>query len=618
MAHSPFHDTDPFRVEQRGIDFVGHEERWASPRDIAALWAGVSTNVQYFVYGAILPVFGLPVWAAVAVVLLGNLSYLLLAVASLQGPIAGTTTFTISRASFGVQGSRVMSFSNWITQLGFETEGLLLIVGATVTLLSMANIAVGDVGRVLIIVAATTLMVVLPYFGHATMVKVLRFLIAPFVVAYLGLVIFISGDITLNAVNGSASDWKTLSLALAFSFTLAGLSWTENGNDYTRYLPPTASRPAMVSWLFGATAIPQVLTMLVGFFTVAALPASPDWLSANPFGAFLNSHHGAAAHHVVPSWFVVVFLVLAITQLFAINSLDLYSSGVSLQAMGLRLKRYQAVLLDGVIAGTLTTWVTFASTFADYMRTFVGVVIIWITPWLAIYLTDWLVRRRHYDALGLQNTTSSGRYYGYRGVNWNAMSALLVGMALAVAAYAKPFGSVGFPPKWMSPISGLWGWYDEGSLFGGLVDLSIPLGFSAAALIYFLLDRDAGYIAHQESGQPLRIVATRTPLIATSLAALWTFALVLLAPTTTSSLVGLVVGAGVIGVLGTSSRASNAGRDVISTAGVLTLIVTTGLVSYHRAGRWWILPITLAALLFVSRWCVPTTKSQVSPSCATD
>ena len=36
MAHSPFHDTDPFRVEQRGIDFVGHDERWASPRDIAA------------------------------------------------------------------------------------------------------------------------------------------------------------------------------------------------------------------------------------------------------------------------------------------------------------------------------------------------------------------------------------------------------------------------------------------------------------------------------------------------------------------------------------------------------------------------------------------------------
>ncbi|MBU6233923.1 MAG: cytosine permease, partial [Acidobacteria bacterium] len=504
MTQKSFHDTDAFRVEQRGIDFVGHDERWASPRDIASLWAGVSTNIQYFVYGAILPVFGLPVWTAVLVVLLGNLSYVLLAVASLQGPTAGTTTFTITRASFGVRGSRVMSFSNWITQLGFETEGLLLIVGATVTLLSMANVAVTNAGKVVIIVCATACMVVLPYFGHATMVRVLRYLIAPFVLVYLGLLIFISGDITLSVVDGSASDWKTLSLALAFSFTLAGLSWTENGNDYTRYLPQTTSRTAIVRWLFGATAIPQVLTMLVGFFTVAAFPVGPEWLSANPFGAFTT------AHHVVPSWFVVIFLVLAITQLFAINSLDLYSSGVSLQAMGLRLRRYQAVLLDGVIAGALTTWVTFASTFADYMRTFVGVVIIWITPWLAIYLTDWLLRRRHYHDTDLHDTSSTGRYYGFWGVNWNALSALIVGMSLAVAAYAKPFGAVGFPPKWMSPITGAFGWYDEGSMFGGLADFSIPLGFAAAALVYYVLDRDAGYIAHQESGRPQHIVTTRT------------------------------------------------------------------------------------------------------------
>jgi len=31
---------------------------------------------------------------------------------------------------------------------------------------------------------------------------------------------------------------------------------------------------------------------------------------------------------------VVIFLLFAITQLFGINSLDMYSSGVTLQAMG--------------------------------------------------------------------------------------------------------------------------------------------------------------------------------------------------------------------------------------------------------------------------------------------
>lgn len=606
MALSEFHDTEAFRVEQRGIDFVGHHERWARPRDIASLWAGVSVNVQYFVYGAILPVFGLPLWTAIAVILIGNLSYLLLAVASLQGPVAGTTTFTISRASFGVRGSRVMSFSNWITQLGFETEGLLLIVGAVVTLCTMGGVHVTTSLKIAIIVSATVLMVILPLFGHATMVRVLRWLIAPFVVAYAALTFFISGHISTAAIDGRANDWQTLSLALAFSFTLAGLSWTENGNDYTRYLPANAKKSSVVGWLFAATAVPQVLTMLVGFFTVAAFPVNSDWLSANPFNAFLSAHH-ETAQDVVPAWFVVAFLVMAVTQLFAINSLDLYSSGVSLQAMGLRLRRYQAVVLDGVIAGTLTTWVTFASTFADFMRTFVGVVIIWITPWLAIYLTDWLVRRQRYDVDALQDTSPTGRYFGHHGVNWNAVSALLVGMALALAAYAKPFGTVNFPTQWMSPLAGHFGWYEESGQWGGLVDFSIPLGFFAAALTYYLLDRDSGYIASQESGRALVVVPTRTPRLATGLAAAWTVAQ-LWQPSTTGQLVGFTVGVLLTVALGAVGRRDNSGRDLITTASVVALIVTSGSVSYHHAGAWWIPSLVLALAMVFSRWVVPSTK----------
>ena len=62
-----------------------------------------------------------------------------------------------------------------------------------------------------------------------------------------------------------------------------------------------------------------------------------------PLPAFLG-HQSA-----IPAWFVVVFLIFAMVQLFAINSLDLYSSGVTLQALGLRVKRYQAVIIDSVI-----------------------------------------------------------------------------------------------------------------------------------------------------------------------------------------------------------------------------------------------------------------------------
>ena len=93
-----------FRVEQRGIEYVPEGERWATPRDLFGMWAGASVSFEYLVYGAVLMTFGFTFGQAVLLILVGNLSYLLLGVCSLQGPEAGTTTFTINRAGFGPNG----------------------------------------------------------------------------------------------------------------------------------------------------------------------------------------------------------------------------------------------------------------------------------------------------------------------------------------------------------------------------------------------------------------------------------------------------------------------------------------------------------------------------------
>ena len=90
---------------------------------------------------------------------------------------------------------------------------------------------------------------------------------------------------------------------------------------------------------------------------------------------------------------MVVFLLFAMVQLFAINSLDLYSSGVTLQALGVQVKRYQAVLIDSVIACVVTIYAVFNSSFSTYLKDFVDLVIVWIAPWVAIYLVDWAMRR---------------------------------------------------------------------------------------------------------------------------------------------------------------------------------------------------------------------------------
>jgi hypothetical protein len=55
------------------------------------------------------------------------------------GPRAGTTAFAISRASFGPNGNRMPSFFNWVTQVGFEIEGIALVVLAAIALAAKAG-----------------------------------------------------------------------------------------------------------------------------------------------------------------------------------------------------------------------------------------------------------------------------------------------------------------------------------------------------------------------------------------------------------------------------------------------------------------------------------------------
>jgi purine-cytosine permease-like protein len=497
---------DPaFRIEQRGIDFVPESERWATPRNIGAMWAGSAFNVEYFIYGALLMGFGFSFYTALSIIIIGNLSFFLLGLASLQGPEAGTTAFTISRAAFGTQGSRIVSFFNWITQLGFETEGLILIVGATIVLFQMAGMHVSSPLKVVFIILAAAIQAVMPYFGHATMVKVLRGLIIPFGAIFILLAIF---DLKHGSASfkGFGGGWQLYSAGIAFAIALSGLGWTECGNDYTRYLPRDAKKGSIVGWIFVCSAIPEIIIMTLGAATYTFLSSkvqSADWNGANPLEALRNQS-------LIPNWVVVLFLLFAIVQLFGINSLDLYSSGVSLQALGLRLKRYQAVVLDSILACALTIWAEFQSTFSLYMKEFVGVIIVWIAPWFAIMFVDWLLRKYRYNAQELQRRDSDGLYFvGRTGVNWNAIAAFVVGLVCATLAFSKAPPPVNFPFHWMTPVSNHYGGACAGSLVHGVctagwyggADFSVPTGIILAGLVYFVLEKLTGNVQRQVARQ---------------------------------------------------------------------------------------------------------------------
>jgi purine-cytosine permease-like protein len=267
---------------------------------------------------------------------------------------------------------------------------------------------------------------------------------------------------------------------LAFVIVLSGLGWAECGNDYSRYLPSEASRRSIVCWVVAGTALPQIALMLlgcaVGTYTAGALAGG------DPFQAFVTPHV-----HVFATGFVTPFLLVGIVQLFAVNSLDLYSSGVTLQALGIRIARWQAVFVDTAICLALTSYAVFDSSFSTLLKDFVDLVVVWIAPWVAIFLSDWALRRFRYSSIGLQQSDARSPYYGSRGISWPGIVAQVVGMAAALECLAADFQM----PAWLHAANFELG----GHLAGEGADFSVFAGMTAAAVVYtflFALNRSRG------------------------------------------------------------------------------------------------------------------------------
>lgn len=448
-----------WRIEPKGIDEIALSESFGRPRDLFWMWAGAVWNVEFVVYGSLLvAILGLSFTQAVVVVLGGNTLYLLTGVMSLQGPSARTTTFTIGRAAFGPRGNRLLAAVNWLTQVGFEVVGLSLIVLAAIQLLAKVGLHTGTWAKVFLVVGAVAIQTIVPFVGHRAILWTLRVLAIPFAGLFTVMAIGTASKVNLSLSRPGAG-WGMITVALALVISAGGLGWTTNGNDYSRYLHPTTrSRDLVVAVALGG-AVPSVLLEILGAALAYAVPART--------AVQVASVNGLAK--VVPGWFIWPYLCFAIVQLFAINSIDLYSSGVTLQSLGLHLRRYQCVLVDGAVCLVLTNYAILSNRFSQLLTDFLLFIIVWLAPWCSIYLVDYVLRRRKYDVKGLQEE-QSGPYFRRRGFGWPALLAQVIGMC-AAALWLNAYS------PYVSPLSA--------RVCGS--DFSIFLGAACAAGSYLFI-----------------------------------------------------------------------------------------------------------------------------------
>ena len=455
-------DADsPTRIETHGIDFIPETERHGRARDLFAVWAAPNVNFLAVVVGATLMVMGLTLWEALAVIVIGNVFSIVTGIVAGSGPAAGTPSEVITRAMYGITGNRFnVAIAGWLISVCY-----LAINWAAAT-----TVAVGLLGRIgvpatgwtiaisAVVIAAATM--VISVYGHGLIMRLYQPLAIVLAVIFAGMAIFV-----VSGAHWSFAPAKPLSGVELVAMMAAGvalvasapLSYT-NSADLSRYLPRRTRAPDLALWTTLGLPIPRILATFVGSLAASAVDmTSPE----------------AGLEKFLPAWFAPVFLISVIVGTIANNAMTAYSSGLALQAVGIKLPRSRTVLLDGTVGVAMTLFALLVWNFLDSVSSALQLGVTILAPIMGVYLADMLWRRNRYDGPALTDESRSSRFWFSGGFHLAGVVAVLVGIAASLMCSA----TLVFVGPVAAALSG--------------IDLSVPVGLIVPFVLYLLIVRSS-------------------------------------------------------------------------------------------------------------------------------
>jgi purine-cytosine permease-like protein len=466
-------------LELNGTNVIDESERGGKASSLFWPWCGANVSLLALSYGSFFLGFGISFWQATIAAFLGTvLSFLLVGVSSLAGKKSNAPTMVLSRAAFGVKGNLFPGLLSYLIFVGWETVLVSLATLATGTVFVRVGHLDRDTAMMLGFAIAVALTVSAGVLGFGVIMKLQRYLT----------IITIAMTCVYIALTISKVDWSLVTSmkpgsaqgfigALIFGATGIGLGWVNSAADYSRYLPRTVSSRSVIGWtVFGASVVPIILVIFG-----AALSASSEDLA----GAIASDPIGALTT-ILPTWYLIIFALVAILGLVGGAILNLYSSGLTLISLGLPVKRHVAASLDAFIM--LVGAIYFVWVADDFFYPFQGFLItlgVPVAAWSAIFVTDVLLRKQ-YDQNDLYRT--EGRYGA-----WNLRS---IGVLVTATIVGWGFVTNGFA-SWLT-----WQGYFLGILGGkegewAYANLGVFFALVIGAVGYGLLARKT--IVRQES-----------------------------------------------------------------------------------------------------------------------
>lgn len=461
----------PLGLEVNGINVIDSAERKGTPRQLFWPWFAANISVLGLSYGSFVLGFNISFWQATIAAAIGIVvSFLLVGFISVAGKRGSAPTLVLSRAAFGVQGNKLPSVVSWILNVGWEIVLTVLATLATATVFHRLGWSSGDATKVIAFLVITALIVGSAVLGFDTIMRLQTWITVITGVLTVIYFILVAGKIHWSAVShlhsGSPAEFIG---AIVFVSTGFGLGWVNTGADYSRYLPRNSSARGVVWWTTFGSSIAPLFLLGFGLLLAGSSTGLMSSIAGDPVGALST---------LLPTWYLVPFALVAVLGLVGGATLDIYSSGLTLLAAGLRAPRWAAALVDGVlmIAGTIYV-VFFSKNFIGPFQGFLITLGVPISAWCGIMLADIALRRKDYSDADLYNP--SGRYGSIRWIPVGLMAgATAIGFGLVVNSAASWLNWQGYllSPFGLGGKDGTWAFANLGVL------VALAIGFVGWAL----------------------------------------------------------------------------------------------------------------------------------------
>ena len=342
----------PLQIEANGINVIAENERKGHPRDLFWPWFAANISVLGLSYGAFVLGFGISFWQALIVGVAGIvLSFLACGFIALAGKRGSAPTMVLSRAAFGVNGNKLPTVISWLLTVGWETVLVILATLATATVFHQLGWGGGTGTKVVALIIVVGLTIFGGVMGFDLIMRMQTLITIVTGVATVVFIALVADKIHWHTVSGIHSGSAEAVIgALVFVMTGFGLGWVNVAADYSRYLPRRSSGKGVVGWTTFASSIAPIFLLVFGLLLAGSSRSLSSAIGADPIGALAT---------LLPTWFLVPFAIVAVLGLIGGSVLDIYSSGLAMLTLGVRVPRYVAALIDGTVMTLGTIYVVF-------------------------------------------------------------------------------------------------------------------------------------------------------------------------------------------------------------------------------------------------------------------